>query len=52
ATAASAALMIHALENGIVPQWDAANEPSIKLALKLGYTNPDHWEAYYLKPPK
>lgn len=52
ATAASAALMIHALENGIVPYWDAANEASVHLALKLGYTNPDHWEAYYLKPPE
>ncbi|MFX1605059.1 MAG: GNAT family N-acetyltransferase [Promethearchaeota archaeon] len=52
ATAASAALLIHAMEKGIVPQWDAANEPSIQLALKLGYTNPDHWEVYYLKPPE
>ncbi|MFW9974592.1 MAG: GNAT family N-acetyltransferase [Candidatus Thorarchaeota archaeon] len=50
ATVASAALIIHALENGIVPQWDAANEISFRLALKLGYTNPTHWEAYYLKP--
>ncbi len=50
ATVASAALIIHALENGIVPQWDAANELSYRLALKLGYTNPKHWEAYYLKP--
>ncbi|KXH71499.1 MAG: hypothetical protein AM326_11770 [Candidatus Thorarchaeota archaeon SMTZ-45] len=50
ATVASAALLIHALENGIVPQWDAANEASINLALKLGYINPDPWEAYYLKP--
>jgi hypothetical protein len=52
ATVASAALMIHALENGLTPHWDAANEASIHLALKLGYTNPDHWEVYYLKPPE
>jgi GNAT superfamily N-acetyltransferase len=52
ATAVSAALMIHALENGIVPYWDAANEASIHLAQKLGYTDPDYWEAYYLKPPE
>lgn len=52
ATVASAALMVHALEKGIVPYWDAANEASINLALKLGYTDPDHWEAYYLKPPE
>lgn len=52
ATVASAALMVHALENGIVPYWDAENETSIQLALKLGYTNPNNWEAYYLKPPE
>jgi hypothetical protein len=52
ATVASAALMICALESGIVPYWDAANEASIKLALKLGYTDIDRWEAYYLKPPE
>ncbi|MFW9808986.1 MAG: GNAT family N-acetyltransferase [Candidatus Thorarchaeota archaeon] len=50
ATVASAALMVYALENGITPYWDAANEASIQLALKLGYTEPDPWEAYYLKP--
>ena len=52
ATVASAALIIHALEEGITPHWDAANEASIHLALKLGYTNPDPWEVYYLKPPE
>lgn len=50
ATAVSAALIIHALEKDIVPQWDAANEASIDLALKLGYTDPDRWEGYFLKP--
>lgn len=50
ATAVSAALMVHALENGMTPYWDAANEASIHLALKLGYTDPDPWEGYYLKP--
>ena len=52
ATVASAALIIYALENGITPHWDAANEVSVRLALKLGYTDPDPWEAYYLKPPE
>ena len=50
AAVVSAALMIHALENDLTPHWDAANEASIHLALKLGYTDPDHWEGYYLKP--
>ncbi|MHA2320206.1 MAG: GNAT family N-acetyltransferase [Candidatus Thorarchaeota archaeon] len=35
ATAVSAALMVHALENGIVPYWDAANEASIHLATPI-----------------
>ena len=51
ATSVSAALIVHALENNLVPYWDAANEASISLALKLGYTNPNRWEVYYLKPP-
>ncbi|MFW9841033.1 MAG: GNAT family N-acetyltransferase, partial [Candidatus Thorarchaeota archaeon] len=50
ATAVSAALIIYALENGLTPHWDAANEESVQLALKLGYTDPDCWEAYFLKP--
>jgi hypothetical protein len=50
ATAVSAALCVYALENGLIPQWDAANNESVSLALKLGYTNPESWQAYYLKP--
>ena len=50
ATVVSAALMVYALENGLIPQWDAANEASIQLALKLGYSDPGYWEGYYLKP--
>jgi hypothetical protein len=49
ATAVSAALMIHALEHNIIPYWDAENEASLHLALKLGYVRPDYWKAYYLK---
>ncbi len=47
ATAVSAALIEYALENDIVPHWDAANLASIKLAEKLGYSDPVPWEAYY-----
>jgi hypothetical protein len=50
ATAVSAALIVYALENNLIPQWDAANEKSIGLALKLGYSNPESWQAYYLIP--
>ena len=49
ATIASAALLEYALERKLTPNWDAANENSIKLALKLGYSNPKTWEAYYRK---
>ncbi|TFG94575.1 GNAT family N-acetyltransferase, partial [Candidatus Thorarchaeota archaeon] len=37
------------LENNLVPHWDAANEQSVKLALKLGYSNPKTWEVYFYK---
>lgn len=48
-TVVSAALIEYGLENGLTPHWDAANETSVKLALKLGYTNPTEWEVYYHK---
>lgn len=49
ATAVSAALIEYGLERGLTPHWDAANETSLKLALKIGYSNPKKWEAYYRK---
>ncbi|TFG30915.1 GNAT family N-acetyltransferase, partial [Candidatus Thorarchaeota archaeon] len=52
ATVVSAALLVYALEHGLVPQWDAANESSVKLAKKLGYTNPIKWNSFYLRPPQ
>ncbi|NHJ12899.1 MAG: GNAT family N-acetyltransferase [Candidatus Thorarchaeota archaeon] len=50
ATAVCAALIEHGLENGLVPHWDAANPPSVGLALKLGYTNPIPYDVYYYLP--
>lgn len=38
AKAVSATLMLHSLEKGLVPGWDAATPISAKLAEKLGYT--------------
>lgn len=52
ATIVSSALILFALERGFIPHWDAANEISVKLAFKLGYTNPFPWEAFYLKKPE
>lgn len=47
-TLLSAALLEYCLENGLDPQWDAANEISIQLALKLGYTRHLDWKMYHL----
>ena len=39
-------LLEYCLENGLDPQWDAANEISVRLALKLGYTLHHRWKMY------
>lgn len=49
ATVVCAALIEYALENDLIPHWDAANEASVNLALKLGYSDPDRWYAYFWK---
>lgn len=38
ATAVAAHLLVYSLERGLDPNWDAANERSVGLAKKLGYT--------------
>ncbi|MFW9919282.1 MAG: GNAT family N-acetyltransferase [Candidatus Thorarchaeota archaeon] len=47
ATIVCAALIEHGLKLGYVPQWDAANPVSVKLALKLGYTNPKPYDVFF-----
>ncbi|MFX1254402.1 MAG: GNAT family N-acetyltransferase [Promethearchaeota archaeon] len=47
ATAASIALIEHCMEKGISAHWDAQNEPSIRLATKLGFTSPEKWKLFY-----
>jgi hypothetical protein len=47
ATVTCAKLIEHCLERSIKPHWDAANERSVKLALKLGYTDPEPYKCYY-----
>lgn len=50
ATVAGAQLAIHALEQGLDPNWDAANEKSSRLAQKLGYTPQDTYPMFvYVK---
>jgi RimJ/RimL family protein N-acetyltransferase len=50
ATATSAALMAHCLEHDLEPEWDADNPESLKLAQKLGYTQPEPYEWLILLP--
>jgi RimJ/RimL family protein N-acetyltransferase len=38
ATVVAAHLLLHCLQNGLDPNWDAGNEISARLAMKLGYT--------------
>lgn len=45
-TQLSVALLEYCLENGLEPQWDAANDISVHLALKLGYTLHRRWKMY------
>jgi RimJ/RimL family protein N-acetyltransferase len=49
ATAVSATLLVHALEHDLVPHWDTENEISVRLALRLGYINPEPYESFFLK---
>jgi len=46
ATVASAALIEHALSMNLIPIWDAANEASKALALKLGYSDLTPYDAF------
>lgn len=46
ATIACAKLIEYCLERSIEPHWDAMNDPSVRLALKLGYTDPEPYTLY------
>ncbi|MFX0212172.1 MAG: GNAT family N-acetyltransferase [Candidatus Hodarchaeota archaeon] len=47
ATIVTSKLIEYCLERGIEPHWDAMNELSADLALKIGYTNPEPYRCYY-----
>jgi RimJ/RimL family protein N-acetyltransferase len=47
-----AKLIEYSLYNDLVPHWDADNEPSAKLALKLGFTQPEKYNCYLWLEPK
>lgn len=44
ATIAAARLILHCLDHGITPHWDAHNEPSAQLARKLGFCDEVKYE--------
>jgi GNAT superfamily N-acetyltransferase len=50
ASACGAALILYCLDRDIEPCWDAANEASADLAMKLGYVEPRPYTAYQLHP--
>lgn len=50
ARAVAARLMVHALERGVVPHWNAANPVSQRLAVTLGYRPADVVEILWLAP--
>jgi GNAT superfamily N-acetyltransferase len=47
ATALSSRLLLTCVQQGLRPNWDAANPESVKLAQKLGYVYLKTYEAYY-----
>jgi GNAT superfamily N-acetyltransferase len=46
ARAVAAAMILHCLEHGIEPCWDAHNEMSSALALQLGFTDPTPYTVF------
>jgi hypothetical protein len=46
ATATAAAMILHCLDAGLEPCWDAHNDISAKLATKLGFVEPKPYTAY------
>lgn len=47
ATVVGSKLIEYCLVHDIEPQWNAANDISQKLSVKLGYTNPEPYNCYY-----
>ncbi len=49
ATACGAKLILTCLEEGKLPHWDAANETSVRLAMRLGYDYEGPYNTYCFK---
>ena len=48
ATIAASALILHCLERGIYPNWDAANLESVHMAKKIGFIFDKEYDTYYI----
>ena len=48
ATVAAAVLIDHCLARNLTPCWDAANDISAGLALKLGFVHPAPYDVYVI----
>ena len=49
ALATGSALILHCLDHGLEPCWDAASDRSATLAAKLGFTGPRPYTSWFLK---
>jgi GNAT superfamily N-acetyltransferase len=49
ATALGSKLLLDCLQKSLRPNWDAANPESCKLAMKLGYSFVESYDAYFLR---
>jgi hypothetical protein len=49
ATVAAARMILHCLESGLEPCWDAHNDVSAALATKLGFVNPTPYTSYEIR---
>lgn len=47
ATALASRLLMESLHHNLLPNWDAANPESCKLAIKLGYSFTEAYDVYY-----
>ncbi len=47
ATGLSAKMIEYCLEKKIEPHWDVTNPDSVKLALKLGFSDPEPYKCYH-----
>ncbi len=52
ALACSSAFVLECLEKAVIPNWNATNQQSVELALKLGYVYEREYQAYEILEPE